>query len=61
MKTLLKAGAVFVTGVITGLIVAGEMADKGEVVCNTDEYFVKAENNKACNWSYAKVYYKNPQ
>ena len=61
MGKLLKTGAVLLTGIITGMIVAGEMADKGEVVCDNEDYYVKAETNRACNWSYAKVYWKNPR
>ena len=61
MKNLLKIGVTFVLGGIAGAIIVGEAADKGDVVYDGDDFWVKAEKNKTCNWSYAKVYYKNPQ
>lgn len=60
MNNLLKAAALFAGGFLAGMIFVGDAADKGEVVYDGDDMYVKAEESKKCGWSYAKVVWKNP-
>lgn len=61
MKNLFINGTLFIAGAFFGMYVISDLVEKGEVVYEDDEKFVRAEKSKSLNHSYAKVYYKKPQ
>ena len=61
MKNLFKTAAVFVTGMIAGVVLIDRDVDKGEVVYEDDDKYVRADGKVNGNASWAKVFYKNPK
>lgn len=61
MKNLFKLGATFMVGYFVGHMVLVNDIEKGEIVVNEDDKYVKAAKSRTHGWSYAKVHWKNPQ
>ena len=61
MKNLFKTAAVFVGGIIAGLVWYETRTNDGEVVYENDDMFIRADKSVTSGQSWAKVFYKNPK
>lgn len=61
MKNLCKTIGVFIGGCLAGVVLTQIDVDRGDVVHNDDEKYIKAAKSKAGGWSYAKVVWKDPE
>lgn len=60
MKDLVKMGVVFAAGMITYGVMLSRDIDKGDVVYDGDDMYVKASSGKSGGYSFARVNWKNP-
>ena len=61
MKTLLALVTGFVGGCAFISWAISENIDDGDVICNNDDFYVKAETDKKYGYGMARVFYKNPE
>jgi hypothetical protein len=61
MKNLFKTAAWFTTGMIAGIVMIDLHVNKGEVVYNDDDMYIRVEKAVGGGASWAKVFYKNPK
>ena len=47
-------------GFIACTVMLGRDVDKGDVVYENDDIYVKADKSKSYGWSWARVNYKHP-
>lgn len=61
MKSLFKTAAIFVTGVIAGTVWVETSTNKGEVIYEDDDKYIRADKHVNGGTSWAKVFYKKPR
>lgn len=62
MKNLLKVLGIFVAGMVADEILTTKVIEKGDVIYNDDEMYIKATKTRyGDNTKYARVYCKKPQ
>lgn len=60
MKDLAKMIGVFVAGMVTYGVLLNKDIDKGDIVHEDDDMYVKACKSKSIGYSLARVHWKNP-
>lgn len=60
MKNVLTAAGLMMAGWIVGTVIIGRDIDKGDVVYENDDMYVKATESKSRGWSFAEVHWKKP-
>lgn len=61
MKNLFKTTFTFVAGIVAGFVIIENSTNKGEVVYEDDDIYVRADKTVSGGSSHAKVFYKNPK
>lgn len=60
MNGIAKTIGIFLVGMIAGSYVLQKDIEKGDVVYEDDDKYVKASKNKSMGYSLARVHWKNP-
>ena len=61
MRNFIKGVAIFFAGAIASNTIKSLLIEKGEVIYNNDDFYVKAAKDKTYGYSLAEVRWKNPE
>lgn len=60
MRNLFKSAGLLFVGYLLGHAAVSINVDKGNIIHDDDDKYVRVSSDKSCGWSWARVHYKNP-